>query len=125
MDFAYELDGRLHIIDWKTGKPSESVTQQLMVYALYASEKWGYAPEDIQATAYYLLHEVTTFIPTKASLAQRLEQIDRQVDAMAAYLKGYSCGLDLNEPLSPDKFPRTEDEWKCGSCFYREVCHGK
>jgi len=126
MDFAYELDGRLHIIDWKSGKPGEAATKQLMVYALYASSYWDYTAEDIQTSAYYLrTNDVESVIPAQKSLDECLERITKQVETMAAYLRGYTGGLELNEPLTPDKFPRTEDVWKCDGCFYREVCHGK
>lgn len=124
MDLAYELDGRIHIIDWKTGSPNEAVKRQLMVYALYASRQWGYAAGDIQITAFYLrTNKVESVIPAEESLAERLEQIDAQVNEMAAYL--VDCDLERNEPLSPKMFPRTEGEWKCGNCFYREVCYGR
>ena len=123
MDFAYEADGQLHIIDWKTGKPDSRVNQQLMVYALYAAWKWGYAAEDIQTTAYYLLHEVRTLTPTEESLHERLKQIVEQVEWMAAHL--VDRDIERNKPLPPKMFPRTEDQWKCGTCSYREVCHGR
>jgi len=124
MDLAYELDGRIHIIDWKTGKPDPATKQQLMVYALYAAQQWGYAAKDIQTTVYYLrTNGVESVIPAEESLAERLEQVDVQVDAMADYLEDRD--LDLNEPLHPMEFLRTEDEWKCNGCSYREVCHGR
>lgn len=124
MDLAYELDGRIHIVDWKTGKSSGTVVRQLLVYALYATRQWGYIPSEIQTTAYYLRSNSTeSFIPEVGSLLGCVEWIGGQVNAMSEYL--VDCDLELNEPLHPREFPRTEDEWKCDSCFYREVCHGK
>jgi len=123
MDFAYEADGILHIIDWKSGKPSSSASQQLTVYALYAAQQWRLIPQDIIGVAHYLLHgaELSTF--TIDSFNECIERIDLQVDMMAAYL--VNCDLEQNEPLSPKMFPRTENEWKCNNCSYREVCHGR
>lgn len=122
-DFAYRApDGRVHILDWKTGRPRPEDRFQLDVYALYAREKWGAAPEEIVAEDVYLelgeRHEATF---TAASLAATMERIQATLAPMRSSHFDAARGVG-----DAGRFPALEAGTpaaaECRGCNYRELC---
>jgi hypothetical protein len=122
-DFAYRAsDGLVHILDWKTGQPRPEDRFQLDVYALYAREKWGAAPESIVAEDVYLEHgerHATRF--TADSLAETMERIEATLAPMREAHFDAARGVG-----DPRRFPTLElgtpAAAQCRGCNYRELC---
>ncbi|MEZ6017055.1 MAG: PD-(D/E)XK nuclease family protein [Planctomycetota bacterium] len=122
-DFAYRApDGRVHILDWKTGSPRPEDRFQLEVYAFYARETWGAAPEEIVAEDVYLesgeRHAVEF---TDATLAAAEARIERSLSEMKA------AHFDADRGVGdPSRFPAlaldSPEARECRSCNYRELC---
>ena len=124
LDFAYKTsDGKLHIVDWKTGKlpRDNSHNDQLGVYAYYAGVKWGYAPEDIVVYDVYIKEGVAVEVKTQVTqqmLDSAVELIGGGIDKMSLLIQKGSDN-ELNEGMvdtSPSRF-------NCGWCNYREMCN--
>jgi len=122
-DFAYRTpDGRVRILDWKTGRPRPEDRFQLEVYALYARERWGAAPEAIVAEDVYLEHgEVHTATFTAASLAATAERIEATLAPMKTV--HFDAARTVGDP---SRFPALEAGTaaaaECRACNYRELC---
>jgi len=119
VDLAFPRDGKLIIVDWKTGKteaPSE--TLQLAFYALWAVETERYHLEDVALYCGQLiddsLHPMTlnerTLLRVRARIVQDLERM--------RILDGY--GRDaVVEVFPPCGFPKV-----CRLCSYQRICPG-
>jgi hypothetical protein len=120
VDFAYRDDrGRVHILDWKTGRGREVDGTQVGIYALYAQEKWGVGPEDVVGGLVYL--------------ADGGERVDVPVDAPAldgcraamresiAAMQGLLDDVPGNR-ASAARFPQPEERECCRRCPFRRPC---
>jgi hypothetical protein len=55
VDFAYrDEEGRVHVLDWKTGRERDADHMQVAQYVLYAQRKWDAAPESVVGGLVYL-----------------------------------------------------------------------
>lgn len=120
-DFAFEEDGRLHILDWKTGRPDpfwEMV--QVTCYALYARERWGYSLECISPRVVHLHPELREWETDDLEASLRdVQLLIRESHAEMAAL------TPAAETLPPtDGFPVTEDCGQCRWCPFRGFCDG-
>ena len=119
LDFAFREGKRLIIVDWKTGMGEDvDVTVQLGCYALYAAERWGVAPGDIQAIEFNLnkLKE-NSFDMIEARLEWARHYIRNSMAAMQEKL----VDPKKNQARIED-FERTTERKKCRWCNYRKVC---
>ena len=122
IDFAYRRGDEIHIYDWKTGRKREEHLEQVNTYALYAASKWGVDPENIFVHLCYLHDDYEEcFQMTEPELLSMQEKIEQRAESMARKLRGPT---DANEPLPIEKFPMTEDRWKCERCSFYESCYG-
>ena len=121
VDFLFPVDGRLHIIDWKSGKEDYAKhSVQLRGYAGWANFQFGADYESITTTIAYLLPEYkeTSVILNEYDIDDFAMRVREQTDAMQAY-----CEVpELNIPLPKEKFEMTPLENFCKTCKYRELC---
>ncbi|MBV9464012.1 MAG: PD-(D/E)XK nuclease family protein [Verrucomicrobiae bacterium] len=118
IDLAWEHEGRLHLIDWKTGAQDEDVDYQLSVYALYAMDAFQVPLEKIRAYAVYLRDgSVGESCVTEESLSRVREVIGRYFSTVAPRV---TAGEELVANM--ELFAMAEDWAKCERCFYRELC---
>ena len=120
IDFAYRDEGgRVHVLDWKTGRERGVDHLQVGIYALYARDKWGVPPEAVQGGLVYL-----------ASGADRVD-VDVEpsaLEAAEAKMRGSIASmkerlLDRAQNLaSPEQFPPIEDREACRRCAFRRPC---
>lgn len=124
-DFAYLErtggDGALvHIVDWKTGRPSDADRFQLEVYAFYARERWQVPVERTRAADVYLKDaEVREVVLGPRELDATLERIE----ASMAEMRAVHFDADRSKG-DPEQFPMVPegDARECASCNYRELC---
>ena len=120
MDFAIEIDGNLEIYDWKTGKEDESNIEQLVCYALYGEQAWGYTLDNIILNIFYL--NENQIEEHKVSAEQKGEAVDRIIQNSERML-GMLEDKD-NNIASKDNFPMIDNLNECKWCFFQEMCYG-
>ncbi len=124
IDLAYrDGDGRVHLLDWKTGRERGADHLQLAVYTLYARRKWEVAEGDVVGGLVYLATEGgapaerRSATADAAALAAAGEEIRASIAAMRAALVDPAANLAAEEA-----FPRTADRAACARCAFRRPC---
>jgi hypothetical protein len=127
IDFAYrDPGGRVHVLDWKTGKERGVDHLQVGSYALYARSKWGTSAEGVVGGLVYLVGNG----PESAQAGERVEvSVDEEalrgceeemrssIAAMRATLREPARNMaDL------EAFPQIDDRERCRRCPYRRPC---
>ncbi|MFQ3548698.1 MAG: PD-(D/E)XK nuclease family protein [Armatimonadota bacterium] len=120
LDFASKIDGVPTIIDWKTGKHTETDRQQLIFYSIFAKEKWGWNPEETKLCACYLLPDmqIDEFYPSKEDIEYAKNQAKENFEEMLKLEPA------PNEPANIENFPITDDLFNCRICRYQGICEG-
>ena len=118
-DFAYRApDGRVHVYDWKTGRPNERDAFQLAVYVEYAVAKWDADPDEVVCYDAYLGDgNLVQVHSTEETRAEVLERIRVSMEAMAEV--HFNADREAGDPQA---FPAIEPGPVCASCNYRELC---
>jgi len=128
IDFAFrDGDGRVHVLDWKTGKERGVDHLQVGTYALYARMKWGAEAEGVLGGLVYLVGNGAD------AAAAAGERVDVKVDAatlaeceaaMRASIGGMREALvdPAGNRAAIEAFPQVEDREKCRRCPYRRPC---
>ena len=113
-------DGDVYLIDWKTGKRTDNVIDQLSVYAMYVIKQLKIPLEKIKVVPVYLNNE--HFIqPTPISMDQ--------ITGIAKKIKLETSEMIELHPhgmkLAQEKFTLTVNEWKCKYCNFVTICKDK
>jgi CRISPR/Cas system-associated exonuclease Cas4 (RecB family) len=121
MDLAYrEEDGRVVIVDWKTGRGEGRFNEvQVAGYALYAAEKqWVDEPERIDTELAYLA--IPKSVRRRVD-AKKIEHARRFIEKSAATMR--SLLLDPVQNLARmDDFPMVDRPGMCRRCNFRRLC---
>lgn len=117
-DFGYwSRDGRLHLVDWKTGG-GNGAALQLGGYALYALEVLGVDLGRVDLSEVNLREGAVTSHPwDTASLDRVRDHIRLSVRSMKAYLADPAANLAREAD-----FEKTENLRICRWCSFRGVC---
>lgn len=119
MLFVDARDGYWYIIDWKTGKPSPSDSEQLLLYAHYLQLHYKVPLEKIRLRNEYLATATArTFTPDQRAVDNVLHTFNMSTLQM----KSYMADILENEPLPLEDFPRTVSSFNCLRCNYKEIC---
>jgi hypothetical protein len=118
--FTRPEDGKLELIDWKTGKPRSSDVEQLGFYGLFAQEKWGAKPGEMVGRLVYLGEDrEQEFVIGEEELEIAREQI--RADVAKLRLKLVDQDITRNEAIE-ENFPKTKDLRTCEQCALRIDC---
>jgi hypothetical protein len=141
VDFAYrDADGRVHILDWKTGKERGVDHTQVGIYALYAQRKWSVAPEEVRGGLVYLAPPAHPepvegragpakpgngspggeVVPVRADAGALLDcqgKMRSSIAAMRAMLLDPAKNAAVEET-----FPRPAEREACRRCAFRRPC---
>jgi hypothetical protein len=124
-DFLFKEDDQLHIIDWKSGRPSSKDQSQLVVYALYA-ESHGYKLDRVDAQAVYLLIEPVAWQPRSFTPADCASAREFIVDQVQEELSVSSLRRAADDTplywIDRDQLPPTPEIRKCTTCNFRAIC---
>jgi CRISPR/Cas system-associated exonuclease Cas4 (RecB family) len=113
IDAIQEIDGEVHIIDYKTNKRAEikpSIRLQLAIYSLMYEEKHGKLPDKLGV--YFLRDKLHT-----------LEATPNDVESAKKELQTIHKHTEDNE--DPMTYPRTVTglcKWKTGQCDFYNIC---
>jgi hypothetical protein len=126
VDFAYrDADGRVHVLDWKTGKERGVDHVQVGIYALYAQQKWSVPPEQVLGGLVYLVGngvpggERVSVAADAAALSACTETMRASIGAMKEALEDPTRNVAREEA-----FPRLDDRDACRRCPFRRPCGG-
>jgi hypothetical protein len=122
VDFAYrDADGRVHVLDWKTGKERGVDHVQVGTYALYAHGKWSVATDSVVGGLVYLAGngraERVDVAADRAALDACTATMRESIAAMKATLA--EPGQNV---AREDAFPRLEARDACRRCPFRRPC---
>lgn len=124
VDFAYrDADGRVHLLDWKTGKERGADHLQVGTYALYARQKWDAPPDGVVGGLVYLVQEDgrpadrVDVQADQATLERCREEMRASIGAMKAALAD-----PARNAADEAAFPRLDDREACKRCPYRRPC---
>ncbi|WP_242395588.1 PD-(D/E)XK nuclease family protein [Anaeromyxobacter oryzisoli] len=123
IDFAYrDADGRVQVLDWKTGRERGVDHVQVGIYALYAQRKWGVPPDGVVGGLVYLAGE--------GDAAERVSVAadPTALEACQATMRGSIAEMRaaLVDPARNvarlEAFPMVEDREVCRRCPFRRPC---
>jgi hypothetical protein len=124
VDFAYrDADGRVHVLDWKTGKERGVDHVQVGIYALYAKQKWGVPTDAVVGGLVYL---VGNGVPAGERVSVAAD--DAALEACTAAMRGSIATMKaaLEDPARnvarEEAFPRLEEREPCRRCPFRRPC---
>jgi len=118
-DFGYWThDGRLALVDWKTGGGGDGAAFQLGCYALYAAEVLGVPPHNVDLYEVNLREPLVT--PHQWS-DDRLEEVRERLRLSIRGMKSYLKDPEANVALMTD-FELTENLRICRWCNFKAVC---
>ncbi len=121
IDFAYrDAEGRIHVLDWKTGKERDADHTQVGIYALYARQKWGAAPEEVSGELVYLggARGERVTVPADGDALERCK--DEMRSSIAEMRERLHDGTS-NTAL-PESFPPPPPREGCRRCPFRRPC---
>lgn len=121
IDLLYkDSEGYYIIVDWKTGKPSESDKEQLLVYAWYVTEQYGVHYSKIKGRIEYLLEGYSEELLFKN---EDIEYIKNKVENDLKIINYYLDDINLNKAKEKTQFHKTEKTYKCQKCKFRLLCN--
>ncbi len=119
IDFAYEDDEGLKVVDWKTGK-SEDVDNEIQLdcYGMFSKEYFKIPTERVQTVecnVNVVKSTVRPMIEAKIDFAKHY--IRNSIAAMKRYLVDEKANTAREED-----FPFTENEQTCRFCNFKKIC---
>jgi len=125
LDFAYrDAEGRVHVLDWKTGKERGVDHVQVGTYALYAGQKWGVAPDGVVGDLVYLVPPDPGAAAERVSVAvdpSTLDACRTEMRASIAAMRAALADPERNVARKED-FPQLSGREACARCPFRRPC---
>ncbi len=121
VDFLIPVNDKIYIFDWKTGKQDLTKhSKQLIGYSLWASYHFNTDSSNIVPTVVYLYPEYLeqTINITDTMLSDFQNRVEEETKLMYEYLQD----IENNIPKEKDCFSKTDNEFFCKYCNFREIC---
>lgn len=117
IDVAFHSDGKFHIVDWKTSYSEyEETSVQLLVYALWAVNKYEKEIEEICIHKAYLLDgKLETLEFSRKHIERAIAKIKQSVDEMMLLEKYGADGII-------EAFDRCDERKVCQLCQFEKIC---
>jgi len=122
VDFAYrDAEGRVHVLDWKTGKERGVDHVQVGTYALYAARKWGVAVDSVVGGLVYLVGNGGA---ERISVAADRPALDACTEAMRTSIAAMKAALEdpAKNLAREETFPKLDGRDDCRRCPFRRPC---
>ena len=119
-DFVFrDEEGRITVVDWKTGQQRDGYEDQVVGYALYLAHRYRVPPESVRCLLVFLNLGQQVEVHIDASTLERYRVLfEESVRSMQALLLNAS----QNVPVDAEQFPKTEDLRECARCAFRRAC---
>ncbi|MDP8213814.1 MAG: PD-(D/E)XK nuclease family protein [Candidatus Euphemobacter frigidus] len=118
-DLVLRAEGRILIVDWKTGKARDQDHLQMEAGAIWARQRLDTAGAEIQGVLAYLSPGlVDEFTITDQDCLRARRVIVSEMEAMSGYLKDPL----KNIPLVKEAFPMHNNVKFCKYCEFQEIC---
>ncbi len=124
VDFLIPVNDKIYILDWKTGKQdTDKHSKQLTGYALWAQYHFETSSKDISPSIVYLSprYQEYSLNLTDKQLEDFKIQVVKETKQMYEYLKD----IENNIPKNKEEFKKTDNEFFCRYCNFREICREK
>ena len=121
VDFLIPVKDKVYILDWKTGKQDlQKHSRKLIGYSLWASYHFNTNAKNIKSTVVYLYPDYNEYTVdlTDENLSNFRQQVETETKQMYEYLKD----VENNIPKEKDCFEKTDNEFFCRYCNFREIC---
>lgn len=123
IDCGFRYDGKVYLLDWKTGVVSDTVIDQLTTYAMYAIKQgWVSKPEDIIIIPVYLAAYAEIGEKATPHLSVTMQHMKRQAGIIRSEYPLLTKAFENKD--EPSYFKRTDNEDACTGCFFRDICSG-
>lgn len=123
IDCGFRYQSNIYLWDWKTGRVSDNVIDQLTTYAMYAlKQKWTDNPEDIIIIPVYLAAYAELGEKAIPHLEVTMQHMKRQAGIIRSEYPMLTEAFKNKD--DPSKFERTDNENACTRCCFREMCPG-
>jgi len=122
VDFLFVNEGRIVILDWKTGKRMEEKHgKQLLGYSAWAAYHLNADAAKIDPILAYLrpAYEEVKLTPSTSDLENFAAQIRVETDEMYALCSD----VEENAPMDKATFEMTANLGLCKYCNYKELCN--
>lgn len=121
LDLAFKNNGKLYIVDFKTGKPNDNIIEQVVTYSMYAIKMgWTDKLENIVIIPAFLAYfeddpiaAFPTIEITKSQLKQQVDTIKREYPLLAQAHENRD---------NKEYFEMTQNTQKCIYCNFKEIC---
>ncbi len=123
VDFAYrDADGRVQVLDWKTGKERGVDHTQVGIYSLYAQRKWQVPADGVVGGLVYLVGpsgvaERVSVAADEAALAACQGEMRASIAAMKSALADPARNVAVEAA-----FPCRDEREACRRCAFRRPC---
>lgn len=119
-DFVFRDDeGRITVVDWKTGKMREGYEDQVVGYALYLAHRYRVPPESVRCLLVFVNQGEEVEVRVDQNTLERYRVLfEESVRSMQALL----LNAAQNVPADAAEFAKTEDLTECARCAFRRAC---
>lgn len=119
-DFALESDdGKVHILDWKTGAAKPADVDQILNYAALLQWKHKLEPERMLGQLVYLREQDWLDVPVTQG---ELDDFRGRVAQDVALMRSKLADPEKNVPLPMESFRQTSIASRCARCYFRRLC---
>ena len=123
IDCGFKYRGKVYLLDWKTGRVSDTVIDQLTTYAMYAMKQgWAKKPEDIVIIPVYLAAYSDIGEKATPHLDVTMKHMKRQAGIIRSEYPILTEAFEHKD--DPSHFEKTDNEHACMKCHFRNMCTG-
>jgi hypothetical protein len=123
IDCGFRYEGKVYLVDWKSGRVTPGTVEQLVTYAMYAlKEGWAKKVEDIVIVPAYLFAWSDIGEEAIQRGAVTMKHVQRQAGTIRSEYPLLRQAYQNRD--NQEHFPRTDDEKACRFCQFRGMCDG-
>jgi len=112
-------DGKLHVVDWKTGRSEKVNVAQLAMYGLYVAQKTGSPLDRVVAHVVYVR---TGEAQKHEALQDSVAEARRRISTYTADVRSRLTDVENNVAGDIALFPMTDNLLLCRHCKFQEIC---
>lgn len=123
IDCGFRYQGKIYLLDWKTGRVSDNVIDQLTTYSMYAiKQKWAEKPDEIVIIPVYLAAYADIGEQAISHLNITMQHMKRQAGIIRSEYPLLAKAFENKK--NSNYFKKTDNEKVCKRCFFRDMCSG-